>query len=1160
MAQTFVHLRVHSEYSMVDGLVRVKPLISRVAELGMPAVGLTEQSNMCSLVRFYKAAMGAGVKPIIGADLWLENPDEPENPFRLTLLARDEKGYLHLTEIISLGYTEGQRYGKPIIRKAWLEARAAGLIALSGAKMGDVGKALLAGKPELARERAQYWKNLYPGSYYLELQRTERAGDEDCLHLSVELAAELGLPVVATNDVHFLTADDFEAHEARVCIGESRTLDDPRRDRRFSDQQYLRSAEEMIELFSDIPEAVENTIEIARRCSVKVRMGEYFLPNYPIPDGMTMDEYFRHVSEEGLEMRLETILSKDDPEYDQKREEYYKRLKFELDIIIQMGFPGYFLIVMDFIKWAKNNGVPVGPGRGSGAGSLVAYALLITDLDPLEYDLLFERFLNPERVSMPDFDVDFCMEGRDRVIEYTAEKYGREAVSQIITFGTMAAKAVVRDVARVQGKSYGLADKLSKLIPFEVGMTLNKAIEQEPQLKEFLEQDEEAQEIWEMALKLEGVCRNAGKHAGGVVIAPTKITDFSPLYCDDEGGSLVTQFDKGDVEDAGLVKFDFLGLRTLTIIKWALHMINPRRQAQGQSELDIATIPLDDKRSFELLKKAETTAVFQLESRGMKDLIRRLQPDSLEDMIALVALFRPGPLQSGMVDDFIDRKHGRQPLSYPHPDYQYEGLKPVLEPTYGVILYQEQVMQIAQVMAGYTLGNADMLRRAMGKKKPEEMAKQKAFFLEGCANNGIDETLAENIFDLVEKFAGYGFNKSHSAAYALVSYQTLWLKAHYPAEFMAAVLTADMQNTDKVVTLVEECRNMKLDLLVPDVSRSAYTFTVNDDGQIVYGLGAIKGLGEGPIDSIVEAAKDGPFQDIFDFCRRIDLKKVNKRAMEALIRAGAMDKLGAGRAQLMASIDKAVQQADQQSRNDAAGMMDMFGEMLESSGEGEDPYADVAHVREWPEKERLKGEKDTLGIYLTGHPFDEYEREVRRFVRNSIADLKPNKSPQRVAGLVVAQRTMKTRTGSTMCFITLDDRSARIEATLFSEAFFENRELLQSDQVIVVEGQVSHDDYSGQMKMRVSSVMDVATARQQFSRGIRLALHAEQLQNGLLDKLDDTLRPFRNEGIPVWIEYSSAEARTRIELGESWRVQPDDNLLFELRHLVGEKSVELVYD
>ncbi|PSF05449.1 DNA polymerase III subunit alpha [Marinobacter fuscus] len=1160
MAQTFVHLRVHSEYSMVDGLVRVKPLIDRVAELGMPAVGLTEQSNMCSLVRFYKAAMGAGVKPIIGADLWLENPDEPESPFRLTLLARTEKGYLHLTEIISLGFTEGQRFGKPIIQKPWLEARSEGLIALSGAKMGDVGKALLADKPELARERANYWQSLYPDSFYLELQRTGRAGDEECLHFSVALAEDLGLPVVATNDVHFLTADDFEAHEARVCIGESRTLDDPRRDRRFSDQQYLRSAEEMIELFSDIPEAVENTVEIARRCSVKVRMGEYFLPNYPVPDGMTMDEYFRHASEEGLEFRLQSILSKDDPDYESKRAEYYKRLNFELDIIIQMGFPGYFLIVMDFIKWAKNNGVPVGPGRGSGAGSLVAYVLLITDLDPLQYDLLFERFLNPERVSMPDFDVDFCMEGRDRVIDYTARKYGREAVSQIITFGTMAAKAVVRDVARVQGKSYGLADKLSKLIPFEVGMTLKKAIEEEPQLKDFLEQDEEAQEIWEMALKLEGVCRNAGKHAGGVVIAPTKITDFSPLYCDDDGGSLVTQFDKGDVEDAGLVKFDFLGLRTLTIIKWALGMINPRRQQRGEGELDIATIPLDDKPSFDMLKKAETTAVFQLESRGMKDLIRRLQPDSLEDMIALVALFRPGPLQSGMVDDFIDRKHGRQPLSYPHPDYQYPGLKPVLEPTYGVILYQEQVMQIAQVMAGYTLGGADMLRRAMGKKKPEEMAEQKAFFLEGCEKNGIDTTLAENIFDLVEKFAGYGFNKSHSAAYALVSYQTLWLKAHYPAEFMAAVLTADMQNTDKVVTLVEECRNMKLDLLVPDVSRSAYTFTVNDEGQIVYGLGAIKGLGEGPIESIVEAAKDGPFQDIFDFCRRVDLKKVNKRALEALIRCGAMDKLGADRARLMASIGKAIQQADQQSRNDAAGMIDMFGEMLGGSDDDTDPYEDVAHVREWPEKERLKGEKDTLGLYLTGHPFDECEREVRRFVRCSIVDLKPNKSPQRVAGLVVAQRTMKTKSGSTMCFITLDDRSGRIEATLFSEAFFENRELLQSDQVIVVEGQVSHDDYSGQMKMRVSSVMDVATARQQFSKGIRLALESGQLQNGLLDKLDTTLRPFRNEGSPVWIEYRSPQASTRIELGESWRVQPDDALLFELRHLVGDKAVELVYD
>jgi DNA polymerase-3 subunit alpha len=1159
-AQTFVHLRIHSEHSLVDGLVRVKPLIKRVVELGMPAVGLTEQSNMFSLVRFYKAALGAGVKPIIGADLWFENLDEPESPFRITLLASNNDGYLNLTEIVSLGYTEGQRFGKPIIKREWLEARSQGLIMLSGGKMGDVAKAMLADKPKLARDRARYWRDLYPGSFYLELQRTGRAGDEDCLHLNVALAAELGLPVVATNDVHFIYAEDFEAHEARVCIGESRTLDDPRRDRRFSDQQHLRSAEEMIELFADIPEAVENTLAIARRCSVTVRMGEYFLPNYPVPEGMTMDDYFRRVSEEGLEDRLAKTLPKDDPDYDRKRQAYYDRLKFELDIIIQMGFPGYFLIVMDFIKWAKNNGVPVGPGRGSGAGSLVAYAQLITDLDPLQYDLLFERFLNPERVSMPDFDVDFCMEGRDRVIAYVAEKYGREAVSQIITFGTMAAKAVVRDVARVQGKSYGLADKLSKMIPFEVGMTLAKAVEQEPSLKEFLAQDEEAQEIWEMAIKLEGVCRNAGKHAGGVVIAPTKITDFSPLYCDDDGGSLVTQFDKNDVEDAGLVKFDFLGLRTLTIIDWALKMINPRREKRGLKPLDISEIPLDDPASFVMLKKAETTAVFQLESRGMKDLIRRLQPDSLEDMIALVALFRPGPLQSGMVDDFIDRKHGKQPMSFPHPDFQYEGLKPVLEPTYGVILYQEQVMQIAQVMGGYSLGNADMLRRAMGKKKPEEMAKQKQFFLDGCAGNNIDKALAENIFDLVEKFAGYGFNKSHSAAYALVSYQTLWLKSHYTAEFMAAVLTADMQNTDKVVTLVEECRSLKLDLVLPDVSTSEYAFTANDDGQVVYGLGAIKGLGEGPIDSIVTARKEnGPFTDLFDFCRRVDLKKVNKRALEAMIRAGAMDKLGAGRAQLMASIEKAILQAGQQSRNEAAGMVDMFGDMLETAIDV-DAYSDVADIREWPEKKRLKGEKDTLGLYLTGHPFDEYEREVRRFVRSSIADLKPNKSPQRVAGLVVAQRTMKTRTGSTMCFVTLDDRSGRIEATLFSEAFFENRELLQSDQVIVVEGQVSHDDYSGQIKMRVNSVMDVASARQQFSRGLQLKLNQSQLDNGLLDSLEQLLAPHRCEGSPVWIEYTSPAASTRIELGSSWRVEPNDSLLLELKYLVGDRSVELVYD
>jgi DNA polymerase-3 subunit alpha len=1146
---------------MVDGLVRVKPLIKRVAELGMPAVGLTEQSNMCSLVRFYKAAMGAGVKPIIGADLWLENPDEPENPFRITLLARDNDGYLNLTEIISLGYTEGQRFGKPIIQRKWLEARPNGLIALSGSRMGDVGKALMAGKTELARERARYWMDLYPDSYYLELQRTGRPGDEDCLHLSVELAGALGLPVVATNDVHFLEAEDFEAHEARVCIGESRTLDDPRRDRRFSDQQYLRSADEMIELFSDIPEAIENTVEIARRCSVKVRMGEYFLPNYPIPDGMTMDDYFRKVSEEGLEERLAKTLSKDDPEYDAKREAYYKRLNFELDIIIQMGFPGYFLIVMDFIKWAKNNGVPVGPGRGSGAGSLVAYAQLITDLDPLEYDLLFERFLNPERVSMPDFDVDFCMEGRDRVIEYTAQKYGREAVSQIITFGTMAAKAVVRDVARVQGKSYGLADKLSKMIPFEPGMTLEKALEQEPQLVEFLENDEEAQEIWEMALKLEGIARQTGKHAGGVVIAPTKLTDFSATASEPDGSGLVTQFDKNDVEEAGLVKFDFLGLRTLTIIDWALKTINSKRAKENLPPVEIEHIPLDDQASYTLLKKAQTTAVFQLESRGMKDLIRRLQPDNIEDMIALVALFRPGPLESGMVDDFINRKHGRAKVAYPHPDFEHPSLKEVLEPTYGVIVYQEQVMQIAQVLAGYTLGGADMLRRAMGKKKPEEMAKQRDIFRTGAIDTGVDPDLAMKIFDLVEKFAGYGFNKSHSAAYAVVSYQTLWLKTHYPAPFMAAVLTSDMQNTDKVVIFFEECREMGIELVLPDVNQSRFGFTVNADEAIVYGLGAVKGVGEGPIDAIIEAREaGGPFQHLFDFCQRVDGKKINKRVLEALVRCGAFDNLPvtAPRAVLMASIEDAMKSAGQTAANEAAGMVDLFGEVQAEAAVGADPYERFRRLRDWTLKERLQGEKDTLGLFVSGHPFDEYEAEVRQLAPTKLVNLQDNKKPQKLAGLVVDMRLMKNKRGENMCFVTLDDRSGRMEVALFSDVYEQVREVVAKDKVLVVEAQISHDAYSGGLKAIGRSAMEISQARLNFAKSIRIQMNGERLDDKSCQLLGQLLQPLEG-GCPIVLDYRNDTARCDIRLGDEWRVNPTDDQLLQLRYEFGEQAVELVF-
>lgn len=1155
----FVHLRVHSEFSLVNGLVRIKPLAKKIEEDGIPAIALTDQSNQCAYVKFFKAVRGAGAKPILGADMFLENPDDEDAPYSMTLIARNHAGYQNLMELISKGFTEGQKGGRALVKSEWVTDASEGLIALSGGRNGDVGRALLNGKTELAKQRAEHWMRTFPDSYYLELQRTKRTGEEECLHASVVLSQALDCPVVATNDVHFLAREDFDAHEARVCISDGETLDDPRRERRFSEEQYLKSADEMVELFRDIPEAIENSVEIAKRCNVELRLGEYFLPQYPVPEGMTMDTFFRELCRNGLDDRLEIILNgRDTPE---ARKDYYDRLDFELNIILQMGFPGYFLIVMDFIQWAKNEGIPVGPGRGSGAGSLVAYALKITDLDPLEYDLLFERFLNPERVSMPDFDVDFCMDGRDRVIGYVADHYGRDAVSQIITFGTMAAKAVVRDVARVQGKSYGLADKLSKLIPFEVGMTLGKAIEAEPALKEFLEVDEEAQEIWEMALRLEGITRNVGKHAGGVVIAPTKLTDFSALYCDEEGGGLVTQFDKNDVEDAGLVKFDFLGLRTLTIVDWALKMINPRRAEEGKSPINIDHIPLDDKASFSLLKTAETTAVFQLESRGMKDLIRRLQPDNLEDMIALVALFRPGPLESGMVDDFINRKHGRAEVAYPHPDFQHESLKPILEPTYGVIVYQEQVMQIAQVLAGYTLGGADVLRRAMGKKKPEEMAKQRGLFESGAISQGIDGGLALKIFDLVEKFAGYGFNKSHSAAYALVSYQTLWLKTHYPSEFMAAVLTADMQNTDKVVTLIEECRKMGLSLVLPNVNVSDYTFTVDEEGQVVYGLGAVKGLGEGPVDSILEARQEGgPFKSLFDFCDRVDLRKVNKRALEALIYAGALDEIGPNRARLFATIEEAVQRAEQNSRNQNSGMTDLFGAVVPDDDTKEDIYQRSEGIRDWTEKQRLGFEKDTLGLYLTGHPFDQYEREVRRFARNAIVDLKPSRNKIAVSGLVVDLRVMKNKRGQTMCFVTLDDRTARIEAALFSEAYETYREQLKKDTVIVIEGGVSHDDFSGNLKLRVDKVMSLVDARQQYASQLVLNVEDAQFKNGFLGELKNTLMPYQGGGCPVALRYCRNDAETTIAFGEAWNVRPDDEALLELSYLLGKEKVILQYD
>ena len=1145
MEPTFVHLRVHSEFSLTDGLVRVGPLMKSVAAAGMPAVAVTDRNNFFGLIKAYKAAEREGVKLIIGADF--EVLEEDERRHQVTFLAQSTEGYRNLTVLISQAYQEGQILGRPLLRRDWIQAKSQGLIALSGGRHGEVGQHLVAGRAQDAKTALQWWMSLFPDRYYLELQRTGRENEEDYLHSAVELASAENCPVVATNEVCFLSPDEYDAHEARVCIGDGRTLNDPRRPRHFSEQQYLRTPEEMAALFEDIPEAIENTFHIAARCSTEIELGKAYLPDFPTPDGVSIEQHLENLSNEGLDKRL-AVLNVDDVQA------YRDRLKFELDIINQMGFPGYFLVVMDFIRWGKANGIPVGPGRGSGAGSLVAYALEITDLDPIEYDLLFERFLNPQRVSMPDFDVDFCMDRRDEVIEYVAETYGRNAVSQIITFGTMAAKAVVRDVARVQDKPYALADKMSKLIPFEVGMTLEKALEQEEQLVNLLNEDGAAQEIWDMAVQLEGLTRNAGKHAGGVVIAPSQLTDFSPLFCDEEGHGLVTQYDKNDVEDAGLVKFDFLGLRTLTIIDWAVAMINERDDIQ--EPVDINHIPLDDDAVYSLLQSAETTAVFQLESRGMKELIKSLRPDCFEDIIALVALFRPGPLQSGMVENFIDRKHGREQVSYPDAQYQHEWLQPILEPTYGIILYQEQVMQIAQELAGYTLGGADLLRRAMGKKKPEEMAKQRSVFEEGAKEKGVDPTLAMKIFDLVEKFAGYGFNKSHSAAYALVSYQTAWLKRHYPAEFMAAVMSSEIDNTDKLLSLRDECKRMGLVVKAPNILEGKHHFSVNREGQIIYGLGGIKGLGEGPIGDLLEARGDSAFTDLFDMCSRTDPRKVNRRALEALIKSGALDELGAERSVLMSALDDALRAAEQSAANEAAGMGDLFGEVVPSAGTG-DPYRDHRRARSWTLRDILAGEKESLGSFLSGHPMDEFQQEVRKFSPRSIRELTAG-SKQWVAGLIVDVRLVKTQRG-TMAVLQLDDGTGQIEATAYSEVYEQNRDLLVKDQIVLADGRLQMDDFRGQLSLRAKSFTTLEAARSSRVRELKLGLNSEAIERGVSAELKRAFSAHTGD-CPIVVEYKQSAGSAMVRFGDRYRIKPTDTLLDQLKELVGHDSVELVYE
>jgi len=1149
---TFVHLRLHTEYSLLDGIVRVPELMAAVAAAGMPAVALTDQSNLFAMVKFYKEAQGAGVKPLIGVDAWIREVGEHAAPSRVVFLCQNLAGYRHLTQLVTRSFLEGQQRGAPMLERSWISREALeGLIILSGGFEGDIGQAIARGRDDEAERCLERWQALCGDRFYLEVQRTGRAGEQVCSEAVLDLARSRGVAAVATNDVRFLTRAEFEAHEARVCIHDGALLA-AQRARRYSEEQYLKSPAEMLELFADAPELLANTLEIAKRCSLEIRLGASMLPAYPVPAGQSTEEFLLDQSRDGLRARFAAspVLSAAAP-----AAAYEARLELELGVICSMGFAGYFLIVADFIRWAREHGVPVGPGRGSGAGSLVAYVLGITDLDPIEHDLLFERFLNPERVSMPDFDVDFCMEGRDRVIEYVANKYGRDRVSQIITYGTLAAKAVVRDVGRVLGHPYGFVDKIAKLIPMEIGMTLDRALEQEEELKRLYEGEAEIRELIDLARSLEGLARNAGTNASGVVIAPSVLTDFTPLYCEAGSSTPVTQFDKDDVEAAGLVKFDFLGLRTLTIIDWVVRDINSQRAALGEPMLVMSALPMDDEPTYALLKSTRTTAVFQLESRGMKDLIRRLQPDRFGDIVALVALFRPGPLQSGMVEDFIARKHDTSgaTIDYLHPD-----LKPVLEATYGVILYQEQVMQIAQILAGYTLGGADLLRRAMGKKKPEEMAKQRSVFVSGAVARGVREGQATHIFDLMEKFAGYGFNKSHSAAYALLSYQTAWLKAHYPAAFMAAVLSSDMDRTDKVVTLIDECSTMGLTVQPPDVNESVYAFRVAGPLCIRYGMGAIKGVGASAVDAIIEEReRGGAFKSLPDLCRRIDLQRVNRRVFEALIRSGCLDRIGPNRASLTAALDRAMHLGEQNSRASSMGQVDLFGLSA----------AENSVLAEWSEAQRLAGERETLGLFLSGHPITPYEPDLKFLVSARLADVggpKPAATPvarpwtagkaTTVAGLVLEIRRRPNRVT-----LILDDRSARLEVSLYEEIFQQHRDIIVKDAILIVDGTLRFDDFIEAWRLQAKSLMDIDRARERFARRLWLRWPAEFDGPQGMSRFEQLLKPHLRGPCGVSVAVNRDDYCGKVNLPDTWSVHASRALLDRLTELVGREGWYLVY-
>jgi DNA polymerase III subunit alpha len=1145
----FVHLRLHTEYSMVDSIIRIDSAVDNAVNDGQVALAISDLSNMFGWVKFYQAARAKGLKAICALDASITNDTDRDRPHRLLLIALNAAGYKRLCELLSRAWLENQYRGRGEFRRDWF-ADEHDLIALSGFMHGDVGHSLIAGQPEKALAFARDWANRFGPNYFIELQRFEHPEAENCTRASVKLANQLNLACVATHPAQFLEPDQFEAHEARVCIAEGEILTNPKRPRKFYPDQFFKSQEQMVQTFADLPQALANSVLIAQRCSLNLELGKAKLPLFPTPPGVTLDDFLVQQAHEGLSLKLTSLFA--DPNDRQKHEPAYRaRLDFECSTIQSMGFPGYFLIVADFINWAKKNGVPVGPGRGSGAGSLVAFSLGITDLDPIPYGLLFERFLNPERISMPDFDIDFCQDKRYRVIEYVRHKYGAQAVSQIATFGTMASKAVIRDAGRVLDMPYNFCDQLSKLIPVVQNkpLSLEKAREAEPQLAQREKTEEEVRELLALAGPLEDLIRNVGMHAGGVLIAPGKLTDFCPLYQTAGSDAVISQYDKDDIEAVGLVKFDFLGLRNLTIIDLAVKYINQR---YPELKLNLAELSLNDPAAYKILRDANTTAVFQVEGDGMKKMLKKLGPDRFEDVIAALALYRPGPLGSGMVDDFILRKKGKQSIDYFHPD-----LKTCLEPTYGVIVYQEQVMQISQIIGGYTLGGADLLRRAMGKKKAEEMAAHRQTFTDGAVKKGYAAALATQLFDLMAMFAEYGFNKSHSAAYALVTYHTAWLKAKYPAEFMAATLSSDMDDTDKVQLFVQDARSNKVTVLPPDINRSAFRFEPIANDAIAYGLGAVKGTGESAVLNILQTRNDdGLFENLFDFCRRVDRKVVNRRCIEALIRAGAFDGLGADRATQLASLSHALAAAEQLAANVDQGSL--FG-----SDESVSSAAAWVAAPAWAPRQQLREEKGALGFYLSGHLFTSYADEVRRMVKLKVADVQPAREPVWIAGIAASMRTQMTRRGK-MQAITLDDASGAIEIMVFSELYEKSRHLLREDELLFAQVKIQNDEYSGGLRATAERLCSLPQMRAQFVRNLTIQLNG----NADVLRLKKVLEPFKSTNdsqdsesgsVPVLLRYSRGGVACEIKLPQAWQVRPDDALFTSLKDWVGEQSMTLNY-